>query len=280
MKILVIGNCQARPLSQLLCDGNLNTALKPIIVHLAKPDDVLRDRALMSEADIIVAQNTAKSFEPEHLRSNKVKEEYNDKTIIWPNVFYIGQTPYLRYVTHKTAGRLIGPLEAYHDLRFLSNWYSERLGISYPEIEIDVDEVSAKSLDELQRREAQCDIEISDIIENYGTLKRIFFTFNHPSRLILEALAKRIAEKAGIKRQEVSKTKWEPLGRIVPPSIFDNPPRADSQFMGLVTNDEGRIVRYTYSEESLCKAFFDLYDKSINYLADPASLRITPNYGS
>lgn len=137
MKILITGNCQARPMSELLCDGVNNFALEPIILHLAKVEDANSHEALLSDADVIIAQATSDSFQPAHLSSRFLKEQFGPRVLVWPNVFYSGQTPYLRYITHTKAGRITGPLDVYHDLRILNEWYISRMGRKLSKVDVD-----------------------------------------------------------------------------------------------------------------------------------------------
>lgn len=68
-KLLVIGNCQARPLSKMLESTGYFDCLEPIILHLAKSSQYKEHLAQIEAADIVLAQNTADNFAVTHLRS-------------------------------------------------------------------------------------------------------------------------------------------------------------------------------------------------------------------
>jgi hypothetical protein len=278
MKILVLGNCQARPLSYLLCNGSGLTSLEPIILHLAKDADISRHAALCAEAEIIVAQATSDNFEPAHLASRRLKEQHGSKVIIWPNIFWAGQTPFLRYVSHKTFGRIDGPLDAYHDLRILQDWYRSRLDLDTPLREISVQDVQTRSLQDLKIKETACDVVVSDLIEAYGTSQRLFFTFNHPTAWLLSKMAERISGRIGLSGCVAVKEDWEPLGRITPPNVVRDLHQQDATFVGVRTGGALNSEVITYDSEALIRYFFEAYDQKTYLLRDLMSIRYTPNF--
>ena len=96
--------------------------LEPIILHLAKAEEQDPHLAQIETADVIFAQFAVDEFQPAHLSSSSLKQRYRDKVVIWPNIFYMGQQPYLRYFTKPGVGRLMGPMEALHDIRLYHSW--------------------------------------------------------------------------------------------------------------------------------------------------------------
>ena len=67
---IVIGNCQARAVSNLM--GQLRKSLQlvePIILHLANENDANIHRSKIDQVDYIFAQLTSKSFMPSHLET-------------------------------------------------------------------------------------------------------------------------------------------------------------------------------------------------------------------
>jgi hypothetical protein len=278
MNILVIGNCQARPLSSLLCDGKANVALEPIILHLTKEADQDTHETLLQKADLVVSQATSQSFLPNHLSSDYIKERFRDRSIIWPNIFYAGQTPYLRYVTHRTMGRLIGPLDVYHDLRILRDWYEKRLGIALPQSDIRPAEVVDRSIEDLRAKEVACDVIISDLIEAEQTKRRLFFTFNHPTHWLLARLAERVSDIAEIALPSMSSMHQEFLGRIVPPSIFADLGDEGVEFIGIDRTPSGNVIRRNFNRSEINSASLNSLDSQRELLADLVQLRFTPNY--
>ena len=218
MKCVVVGNCQARALSILVSKLNADvTALGVVVVHLANESERQGHLDLFDDADLILSQKTSDSYPVQHVTSGFIRERYPEKTLVWPNSFYIGQTPYLRYVSHVDDGRVLSPLDAYHDLRIFKNWYEDRVG-PWPHSEIDVGELRRLSLDSLSQREQGCDVTISDFIREFENSNRLFWTFNHPTNMLLVELSKRVLMRLSKPYKASQIDGPEYLARIVPPT--------------------------------------------------------------
>lgn len=280
LKIVLTGNCQARPLANLLASHPQVEITDVIILHLSREDQKQAHQEAIHAADVIVAQCTDDGFKPSHLRSSALRA--SGKAIIWPNIFFGGQQPFLRYFTHATAGRLLGPLEAMHDLRIFSEWHNANDGVS-PTFEsdanIDVSRIRDLGLKNLIRREAGCDVIVSDLIEHYAN-EPIFYTFNHPSKRLLKKLAERLLERLGYSAV-VKEPLEEPLSAYTAPSTWMRSDR-EQEFRGrevrLENNSRvslGPFRHYTWME--LRQAFFYCY-QHYAHLLDINKIRVTPNY--
>ncbi len=286
-KLLVIGNCQARPVLDRLCQSDHFTALSPIVLHLATPAQFEAHKSLLESADIIVSQNTADTFPLPHLRSATLRDS-GKPTVIWPNIFYSGQQPFLRYFTHGTEGRLEGPIEASHDLRIYGDWLDQN-GIDNPHRIGDelvyLDFVHNRSLADLGLREQGCDVIISDIIRDRFLTDRLFFTFNHPTRLLIDALADRILTHLSYKALGAGAyCEDEPLDRYIVPSRWPDGPPTFLRGDRIQCSDNGRVERVKgppeiYSPETLRDAFFSAYDHNVLF-RHPGDIRVTPDYGN
>lgn len=279
MKILVLGNCQARPVSQLLGLATGAAILEPVVLHLSRPEEADTHDARMREADLIVTQVTQDAFLPAHVTSSNIRSLHGNKVLVWPNLFYLGQQPWLRYVTHASFGRILGPLDTYHDLRILGEWYQTRTGHN-PLPELLPDEVARKSLAELRLREASCDLIVSDLIEAEAARRQLFFTFNHPSAWLLHRLVLRICQQAGLLYRPFDVPEQEPLARIIPPSLWHS---HDSSFrlQGIRPDPTKPGISLPGPPESmdatqLREWSFNCYDLQEEALKDLASLRLTP----
>lgn len=282
MKLLVIGNCQARPMAHILAKGLGATALPPIIVHLAREANAQHDLALMDDADLIFAQFTDANFKPQHVAMRTVKDRHPDKTIVWPNIFYAGQQPWLRYVTHAEKGRVRGdPMGDYHDLRLLDLWFRDRLGRSPVDLGITPQQVHDHSINELRMRERECDIGVTDLIEALRFERRLFFTMNHPTYWLMHEAAGRGAEKLGFRMRTDGTTEQEPLGKIEPPSVLndlDDPANTHlCESMEPLPKGGPRPVK-RYSLEDLKAAVFANYDAQREILQETKRLRYTPRF--
>jgi len=276
-KITVIGNCQARPLANILRSNTHLDVSHPIILHLANSDDSEEHEKTLADADLVLAQATSDAFEPSHLRSASLKQQFPEKVIVWPNIFYLGQTPYLRYLTHPKLGRIMGPLDAYHDLRLLHEWYILRFGRPILSAEFDPLRIAMRSLENLKLKESACDVHISDLIVEHVTYQQLFFTFNHPKKWLLVQLAQRISRLAEFKLPPPEKQSKEPLDLIIPPNTLQDLGTPNAQFKGMDLSDQSPKPGKLYTAQELRSVFFQTYDRITEHLADPDTLRFTPD---
>ena len=286
MKIQVIANCQARPVANIVSALMPEvSAPEPIILHLSKPQDAEAQLEQAAKADVILTQLTVDTFQPTHLASSNILSEFKDKTLVWPNIFYPGQQPYLKYFTHPKHGRLFGPLEALHDIRLHKSWQDtgrvqpEAINWSDPDFEAEIREKGLKSL---QAKEAECDVTISDFIASRPASDRLFFTFNHPSRLLLTELSRRLLKKLGLKADTPLPQGPEPLARYQVPSTWTQPgasyqgDKVDLSDPNAPTRLGGPPARY--SAEELAAIFTAFYDANPIF-KDMDGVRLTPNFG-
>ena len=276
-KILVIGNCQARPLSIFLEAGTSSELLTPIVTHLEKFEFAQRTIALYAQADFIFCQLTLDSFPVEHVRSSWIRQRYPEKTVTWPNIFYLGQQPFLRYITHLDLGRLLGPLEAYHDLNIYQGWRRSR-GLLVAESELTAEQVAFASIGTLREREKLCDVIVSDLIVNGEKSNRLFYTFNHPTKRLLAAVAARLCAAKEIPFKLEPDEFNEPLARIVPPSILDS---SEATYYGheVLFEDKGIVrlgMKAHFGHADLVELLHKCYDVQSSFFVEETRIRFTP----
>ena len=286
VKILVIGNCQAGPVSNILERTGAFEMLEPVLVHRAQNDDREAHEIVLQAADFILAQNTADTFPVRHLRTSDLRERFAHKTVIWPNIFYSGQQPFARYLTFVNGDRCFGPIEAVHDLRIFWDWWEDRRGASVrPAMSNDAFEkqIARRSLELLRNREAHCDIAISDLINESWRSSRLFYTFNHPRLVLLNELCRRLLDWIGQQGIALARGQArEPLQRFIVPSIWEQPEGPEGTYVGndYVLGPGGktqmRSATKLYSEQSLREAYFACYDHVAEHLT-PNQIRFTPN---
>ncbi len=281
MKILVTGNCQARPLGSLLSKSTSHEVLEPIILHLSNAAEQDAHMERIAQADFILAQATAPVFQPAHLRSDVLQEQFAGRVVVWPNVFFVGQHPYLRYLTHAQAGRVLGPMEATHDIRVVNAWFRSRQGLSFNESMTEPgyeQRVYDTSLRDLRGRESKCDVAISDLIEAHFEDRQLFFTFNHPSLFLLTRLAERVLDRVG-KAQTIDVGDMkEPLGQFRPPWRFSDGTALRGRAIDLSTAGEVKLgPPRRYSQREFEETSFACYDHLAAQM-DPSALRMTPRY--
>lgn len=215
MRVAIVGNCQARPLAEILTaifDVEVSTS---VIVHLVRPQDEPLHRPGLQSADVILAQRVAENYPTPFVRTEALHAEHGAKVQVWQNLYFAGYNPELRYCKRsgKGRGRLGGPLGEYHLEPLMLAWREgldiasavERLG--------DVDWHRARyagafgaTMQELQARERRGGIPVSDLIAEHWTRRRLFFTFNHPSSALLVPYALRVGKALG----------WKPVRKLHP----------------------------------------------------------------
>lgn len=273
-RIAVIANCQARPVANLcrhLAPGVEITGVG--IVHLASPKDEADLAAACETADVILAQLVADNYPVTFVRTNALKAAHPGKVIVWPNLFFRGQCPDLHYATGEGRRRLAGPLTDYHLRLVLEAWQA---GVPAAETLARLEggaiaappDTAAQSLAQLRERETATDVRASDLIEDSWTRQRLFFTFNHPRTVLLEALTRRLLQTAGIAATGAVPPRFgEPLGPIIPPMT-----RAMRNALGLDFGEEDEPIRgvpwpkqpgerpIPYSLADLVETFYRAYD--------------------
>ena len=223
MKIVVVANCQARPLSTLLFHALRNsTILEPIIVHLLKLEEEDIVLSTLSKADIIIAQYIQDSFWVPYVATKNIKRNFPNKVICCPNIFFSGLNPSLCYMTLNNI-RLISPLEIYHCAAIYYFWKKKvpinlctKILNSKEFWKQKIHNVIKKSFKSIKEKENHTDVTISDVIEKNWKIYRTFFTFNHPTTELMYEMVKKI-----IKIIEL-RTPTEPLPRNVGGTIRSN----------------------------------------------------------
>ncbi|MBW7470472.1 WcbI family polysaccharide biosynthesis putative acetyltransferase [Marinobacter sp. F4218] len=276
IKIVVVGNCQARPLAKIL--ESLNPRIDvttTAIVHLLKNENFEEYQPAFDEADLIVSQLVFDSYPCEFVRTSVLKERYGKKVLSIVNLYFTGYTPDWFYIRIPGKGPLKGPMGDYHNRTIFDAWQSGK-SISEASSRILSEEYNQKyvsepshSLDLLREREEIVDVKITDVIDKYQTKKRLFFTFNHPSMFLIRRYAKRILAAANISE------KWkffpardrEALDQFVP---LANPatglPDGDfTTFKGVEYFFKDDFVairnkRKEYNASELVSCFYDIYE--------------------
>lgn len=285
MRAVVVANCQARPVSFFL--NALNPSLNPIdviVVHLRNSGHEDEDFAALAAADIIFAQFVSDQYHASHLSTSRLKETFGGKVISWPNIFFRGQTPDLAYVSIQRPSsareRLLGPLREYHHRGIIEAWQQSRsiedairwLSSSSDSHSSRILSIARASLDELHRREASLDTKISDLIGAKWQSERLFFTFNHPSASLLETMARRLLERAGLAAKAEVPSAKEPLDLVIPPIFSRDQPVLGTAFRempikGAVFSmkdgkaENGAVKLYTL--EDFVAASFEAYDAQL-----------------
>lgn len=226
LRLAVIANCQARPMAQIIRLLAPQVDIVEItITHLAKQEEKEKCYEIYQKADYIFAQRVSDNYPTEFVRSDCLKQMFPHKLIVWPNIFFRGQCADLCYVTRPGVGRVVGPLGEYQNLVIFEAWQKSSTVSDARQLLTDggawlarLETEAASSLAELQARELQCDVTISSEIAEHWRNKRLFFTFNHPSKWLLETVARRLLQCIACETQDTPAIHAcaEPLDRIIP----------------------------------------------------------------
>ncbi|MFN3972213.1 MAG: WcbI family polysaccharide biosynthesis putative acetyltransferase [Gemmobacter sp.] len=202
---LVISNCQAAPLAQMLGYFCRDIAFTAFPVHLTNPvNRAAKIAELMAgagaEADVVLTVPLSDDFGP--LSAPRIAQTFAGRTVLRIlNLFFSGLHPDLTYLGGM-GGRITGPMGDYHS-RVVA--MAVTCGLS-PAATLDLltaDTYRAldyaaefdRSLGELRNREAEVDIPFADRLVTLIRRERGFLTVNHPTAALFGAYAHAIAHR-------------------------------------------------------------------------------------
>lgn len=202
MKIVVIANCQAAPVSSLLGIGSSEVEINRVpAVHTIKGDraNVILDAVAAS--DVVIHQPIGANFGP--IATNELKDAFPNKRFVsFPSIYFGGLLPHLVYLRLPGGGTLQGPLGDYHDRHILRSFLT---GISEAEClagfsssPVDAKEHFQECLEESIRRDAEVDLPVMDAVQDRIPFHQTFYTFNHCDNFILWTVAQRALKLLGV----------------------------------------------------------------------------------
>ena len=217
MRLLVIGNCQITPISNIVEDAYSHEInLNKIIIHKSNLSLVEQYAEELSKSDLIISQLIKNENYPSVLISDYIKKYYPQKCIFIPNSYYRGYNPDLIYLKYEGLRLTNTPLQDYHSAIIYDGW---KKSLSEDETIFLLKDpttweklyktVACESFQELKSREASCDVKISEFLEKNISNSILFHTFNHPSNKLIAEIAaqliKIIETKTGIFAKNKSK---------------------------------------------------------------------------
>ena len=280
IKIVVVGNCQARPLAKILESLNPKINVTAMaIVHLLKDKQFEEYRPAFDEADLIVSQLVFDAYPCEFVRTNFLIKHYGSKVISIVNLYFSGYTPDWFCPRIPGVGVLKGPMGDYHNRTILEAWCSGEAA------EIACSKLTDKkhnqkyvlqierSFNELLDREKDVDVPITDAILSRYRKERLFFTFNHPSMVLIREYAERILGQAGISNKRSLRSLFkvkdrELLNQLIPLANPANglPAGQEVKHKGVdFVFDEDHIVKTGrkkyYDSRAIVEKFYLIYEK-------------------
>ena len=202
--VAIVGNCQAEMLAgifKIAAPGVVIRRLPPIF-QMTNQD---RGAVLttLKEADYIFLQRVAEDHVLEWIRPSWLRSEFPGRTVVWPNIYFDGYFPDVQYVHLLHFGKLQGPLDEYHLMRVFRAYKAGRSvhqaaqAVASGEHELD-DNAFSSSLNRLLLKEQDVDVMISDFVAKEASLRRSFYTPNHPYLFVLIEMARRLAERGNL----------------------------------------------------------------------------------
>ena len=276
-KVIFLGNCQAQSFESLA--GHLNLGIEIISappiweVTEANVENLIEK---ISSADIVFSQRMSPRYPVTFVRNAVLKERFGAKVIVWPNIYFDGYFPGVRYL-YNELGKVVGPLRDYHFQWIIDGW---REGLSVDETALTVIRPSSwtgsadfleVSLRELRLREKDADVKISDYIQNNFRRNKLFYSMNHPKTSVLGEMLRRMLSWADIPYHQNGIESYSyNLDEIIIPAfpIFRDRYRPtfkdDDKFKGVAIstetgNPENKVEYYGLS--SLIECYYRFYDR-------------------
>jgi hypothetical protein len=275
---VILGNCQAQLLEVMFAAAvpEAEVIRFPPVFEMteAQQDDVL---AAVAAADWVFSQRTSKDFHLAWLTPAALRDKWHGKVFIYPNIYFDGYFPHTQYIYRQSVGKLLSPLEDYHLAPLIA---AHRRGAAIRDAAelLFMDSAEAgdpfeASFNELESREQDTDVTISDYLRAEAAERRCVYTPNHPLNYVLAELGARLAHLAGLTySRDAAVAHTYRLNRIYIPCFpyivrsrslhFD----LTTVFRGLevleVTPQEVRLGRpRSYLVEELIQAFWRIYQE-------------------
>jgi hypothetical protein len=91
--------------------------------YAVTPEDWESVFADFSKSDYIFTQRVSDDFGVEWARSSFLRRAFPGKVIVWPNIYFDGYYPDIKYLYHGSVGKVVGPLTDYHFETFIKAYH-------------------------------------------------------------------------------------------------------------------------------------------------------------
>jgi hypothetical protein len=204
---LVIGNCQAEALRQILDavgDRPYRTVRVPP-VHEIEASDLPHLEVLLRQTAVLSCQPIRNDYRDLPLGTGQLAAVLPAAATVlrWPVIRYAGLYPFQVIVRRPADRSVVPPPVPYHDLRTIAAALDGRSDTDA--WDVDVEPASFRAVAEHSRatlsdREARdTDVGISDVLVSAGC--DAAHTINHPGNTVLVALAQRLLSEMGVDRR-------------------------------------------------------------------------------
>ena len=239
-KYSVFGNCQANPIGTILqSDQSFKQEFE--FVPFSKPAFALRAEDIeatmehLSNLDVLITQNVSEKFGVFSSRNLIANLKPGARVIRIPNVYFSGYTPEVTYF--RAAEPHVTKFCDYHDANFLKFYFDdpdsalERTLDAYHSNTFYSKEFvlgnAEASIEELQKRELDCDVYATDYIKDNWQKDVLFYSMNHPNRNLLNHICRQVADSLDFSDVKL-KGDFEHLGNTRLP-IYQSVTQAISQ---------------------------------------------------
>lgn len=209
MTIAILANCQGFAIKRILQENFVNVKFLdiPLIFTILNSEDA-KDIVFnkLYEADFILMQPLKERFG--RLSLINIKNTFHNKVISFPVLYFRFYHPEIIYLRNKDKSAIKSFFIDYHDVNIINAYLNHQSPQKLYQQRLDLDEIYNKdfydsiwdeALSSLYGNEKNCDIIVSDYVEEYGKTNKLFHIVNHPSNAILNLLVKRIMDKIGSK---------------------------------------------------------------------------------
>ena len=97
-KVVIIGNCQSKPLGAILSRLFDIEVTAEILVHRTSDSEKPRYIPLIEAADHIISQQVNDGYPCQFVRTSEIRKSAQNRLLTIPNLYYEGYTPDLRYL--------------------------------------------------------------------------------------------------------------------------------------------------------------------------------------
>jgi hypothetical protein len=275
-RVVVLGNCQAQMIEGLIARAEdvVVDRLPPVFaMQDSQKTNVLKK---LDSADHIFAQRVTDTYHLPWLQSNFLTALYGQRCLIWPNLYFDGYSPSIRYLYLDGVGKVKSPLDDYHFDDIIKSF---RSGLSITTTVAFLNDDTSKpedpfeqSLQQLRDRERDCHVVISDEMEQAVYRRQCFYTANHPDSPILSAMTARLAKAADMRYDEEDSIRYvgrldtiviPPFERITRRYKLQFQPSGEYSGVELTHISAERIAtggKVKYSLASLIEQYYRIYD--------------------
>lgn len=218
---LVWGNCQAEALRRVL-DAvparPYRTARIPP-VHELTGSDMRHLDDLLANTAVLLSQPVRPGYRNLPIGTADIAARLPPaaRVLRWPVIRYAGLYPFQVIVRHPADRSVDPPVVPYHDLRTIAAARAGAAAKDEWQVEVSAEQfraVAAAGIEELARRESQCDVGVSDLLMGHGA--GAVHAINHPGNPVFDDLASRILAELGV-AERVSPISTTLLGSVYAP---------------------------------------------------------------